>query len=88
MLRFGLINRVVAADQVLPVARAWAERIAANGPLAVQAVKRTVLAASGLPLAQGYELENDAKRLVLGTEDAREGPQAFMEKRPPVYRGR
>ena len=87
-LRFGLINRVVAADQVLPVARAWAERIAANGPLAVQAVKRTVLAASGLPLAQGYELENDAKRLVLGTEDAREGPRAFMEKRPPSYRGR
>ena len=86
--RCGLINRVVAPEQVMPVARAWAERIAANGPLAVQAVKRTVLAASGLPLAQAYGLEDQAKREVLATEDAREGPRAFMEKRPPVYRGR
>ena len=69
-------------------ARALAERIAGNGPLALRAIKRTARAASGLPLAEGFALENQAKAAVLASEDAREGPRAFMEKRPPVYRGR
>ncbi|WP_310462289.1 enoyl-CoA hydratase-related protein [Sphaerotilus sp.] len=85
--RIGLVNRVVAADRVMPVAMGMAERIARNGPLAVQAVKRTVRQASGQPLDAGFQMENEAKRQVLSTEDAREGPHAFMEKRPPVYRG-
>lgn len=86
--RIGLINRVVAAEQVRPVSMAMAEHIARNGPLAVQAVKRTVRQASGQPLEAGFRMENEAKRQVLSTEDAREGPRAFMEKRPPIYRGR
>ncbi|MBU4610867.1 enoyl-CoA hydratase/isomerase family protein [Achromobacter sp. GG226] len=87
-LRFGLINRIVPAADVLPQAMALAQRIAENGPVAVQAVKRTVRESSGLPLAQAYALEDEAKRIVMASEDAREGPRAFMEKRPARFTGR
>jgi enoyl-CoA hydratase len=86
--RAGLVNRVVPAAELMPAARRIAEGIARNGPVAVEAVKRTVVAASGLSLADAYRLENEAKALVMASEDAREGPRAFMEKREPVYRGR
>lgn len=86
--RFGLINQVVPATEVLPRAMDMAHRIAANGPLAVQAVKRTVRETSGLPLEQAYALENEAKRVVMASEDAREGPRAFMEKREARFVGR
>jgi enoyl-CoA hydratase len=86
--RIGLVNRVVPAAEVLPRALAMAETIAANGPLAVQAVKRTVMASSGRPLEDAYGLEDQAWQSVRCTEDAREGPRAFMEKRAPRYQGR
>jgi enoyl-CoA hydratase len=87
-LRVGLINEVVPAAEVMARAMALAERMARNGPLAVQAVKRTVVGASGLPLAEAFLLEDAAKREVLATDDAKEGPLAFMEKREPRYIGR
>jgi enoyl-CoA hydratase len=87
-LRVGLVNEVVPAAQVLERALAIAERIARNGPLAVRAVKRTVVAASGTPLHAAYALEDEARREVLASDDAREGPRAFMAKRAPRYRGR
>jgi enoyl-CoA hydratase len=86
--RIGLVNRVVARDELLPTAERMAQAIASNGPLAVQAVKRTVLAASGKSLEDAYELENEAKALVMASEDAIEGPRAFMEKRAPNFCGR
>ncbi len=85
--RLGLVNRVVPAADLMPAARSIARRICENGPLAVQAVKRTVVASSGQSLKQAYQLEDEAKRIVMASEDAREGPRAFMEKREPVYRG-
>lgn len=85
--RMGLVNEVVPAAQVLPRAQEIARRIAANAPIAVQAVKRTARDTSGLPLADAYLLENEAKRIVMDSEDAREGPRAFMEKREPTFRG-
>jgi enoyl-CoA hydratase len=87
-LRVGLVNEVVTSEAVMPRAMAVAERIARNGPLAVQAVKRTALAASGLALTEAYALEDAAKREVLASADAREGPRAFIEKREPRYQGR
>lgn len=84
----GLVNEVLPGPEVLPRAMQVAERIAQNGPLAVQQLKRTVIEASGLPLEQGWRLEDETKRIVLGSEDAREGPRAFMEKRAPRYTGR
>lgn len=86
--RIGLVNRVVPASQLMPEALSVAERIARNGPLAVQAVKRTVIESSGLPLHDAYRLEDESKQTVLSTEDAQEGPRAFLEKREPNYYGR
>jgi enoyl-CoA hydratase len=86
--RIGLVNAVLPAAQVLPAALAAAARIARNGPLAVRAIKRTVLAASGRPLEQAWALEDEARRLVLASADAREGPRAFIDKRAPRYEGR
>ena len=86
--RIGLINEVVAQEEVIPRAMAIARRIERNGPLAVQAVKRTACAASGMPLTGAYQLENAAKREIFATADAREGPRAFIEKREARYEGR
>lgn len=87
-LRVGLINEVVPAEEVMPRVMALADRMVRNGPLAVQAVKRTVVGSSGHPLREAYLMEDAAKHDVLATDDAREGPQAFLEKREPRYTGR
>ena len=86
--RMGLVNRVLPAADVLPVAMDMAARLAANGPVALREIKRTVRASSGQPLADGYRLEDVSKSVVMATADAREGPLAFMQKRPPVFTGR
>jgi Enoyl-CoA hydratase/carnithine racemase len=84
----GLVNYVVPPEEVLPRAWALATKIAANGPVAISEIKRTVLASSGRTLEEGYVLEDAAKDRVMATSDAREGPRAFMEKRQPAYVGR
>jgi enoyl-CoA hydratase len=87
-LRLGLVNRVLPAAELMPAALALAERIAANGPLAVRTAKQVVVESSGRSLDEGYRLERGAMRQVLGSDDAREGPRAFVEKRTPRFIGR
>ena len=87
-LRMGLINKVVAPEQVMAEARRYADIINANGPLAVQAVKRSVLAGMGLPAEQALEKELEIGIPVSMSEDCREGTKAFNEKRKPVFKGR
>jgi enoyl-CoA hydratase len=87
-LQIGLVNKVVPAAQVMPEARRYAEVIAQNGPLAVQAVKRSVLASLGVPTARALEQELELGIPVSMSEDAREGTKAFKEKRKPVFHGR
>lgn len=87
-LAVGLVNHVVPADQVLPTALNIAQTIAANGPLAVQQIKRTVGRASGSTLAEGFAFEDEAKAIVLNSQDAREGPRAFVEKRTARFVGK
>jgi len=87
-LRFGLVTEVVPADRLLPRALEIAEEICRNGPLAVRAVKQAALQGPDRSLNDGLDLEAELGRQVLRSEDAREGPRAFAEKRPPVYRGR
>lgn len=86
-LRMGLLNQVLPGPEVLPRALELAGRLAANGPVALREIKRTVRASSGLPLEAAFRLEDASKRVVMATADAREGPLAFMEKRPARFTG-
>lgn len=87
-LALGFVNHVVPADEVLAKAMDIAGRIAANGPVAVKNIRASARACQGLPEKDALRLENKYSAPVLATEDAREGPRAFREKRKPVYVGR
>jgi E-phenylitaconyl-CoA hydratase len=87
-LRIGLVHRVVPPDELQAAARALAESLLENGPLALRTAKRAVLEGFDQPLAQGLDLELQLFGSVLQSEDAAEGPRAFTEKRPPRYQAR
>jgi len=86
--RWGLVNRVVPADQVMRKALEFARKIAGNAPLAVQAAKELALRGSSQSLATGLRLEQFVNHILQRTEDAAEGKAAFAEKRPPRFNGR
>jgi enoyl-CoA hydratase/carnithine racemase len=83
----GLVNQVVPQAEVLDAAIALAERIARNGPLALQATKQMVRTAS-TDLERARALATEWQPKVFGSEDAKEGATAFIEKREPVWKGR
>lgn len=85
--RWGLVNRVVEPDELMPTALAYARRIADNAPLAVQAAKELALRSRDVDLATGLRLEQLMLRLLQTSADAREGSDAFGEKRPPRFTG-
>ena len=87
-LEVGLLNEIVPEDELWARALAWARRITANAPLAVQATKESVVRGGALGLEAALEVESAISHRVFATDDAREGPLAFSEKRPPVWRGR
>ncbi len=87
-LEVGLINEIVPADELLDRARDWARRITANAPLAVQATKESVMRGLALDLEAAYAVEQELSGVVFSSEDAKEGPRAFAEKRPPRWAGR
>lgn len=82
----GLVNKIVEPEDLMDEARALAAKIAANGPLAVMAAKE--IAVRAMHLEGPFELEYYISDRVLKTEDAKEGPRAFAEKRTPDYQGR
>jgi enoyl-CoA hydratase/carnithine racemase len=86
--RWGLVNQVVPQDELIETAQRYARRIAINAPLAVQAAKELALRSRDLDLASGLRLEQVMNRMLMATEDAREGPAAFAEKRAPRFKGR
>ena len=83
--RIGLVNRVVTADTLLDTAFAIAERIAANGPLAVKAAKQAVLHGLDRSLKEGLALEGALQKELLQTDDAEERLRAFAARRRPVF---
>jgi len=87
-LATGLINRVVSADQLMETAYDYAERIAANAPLAVSATKQSAVEGLALDLESAYANETRHSDRIFMTEDAKEGPRAFAEKRPPKWQAR
>jgi enoyl-CoA hydratase len=86
-LRFGLINRVAPAVELLGQATALAHEIAQLAPLAIRACLEAVTRGAELPLAEGLALESKLFASLFGTDDVREGTRAFLEKRPPVFKG-
>ncbi len=86
--RIGLVNRVVAPAALLDAARALARQILGNGPLAIALCLQTVHEGLEMPLPAAFEWEASQSGLVTGTEDAREGLRAFLEKRAPRFSGR
>lgn len=84
--QIGLVNRVVPADKLMPAAFEMAEVICKNGPLAVRTAKE--IAVRSLALEQPFVLEKALGARVMNSEDAKEGPRAFAEKRPPKFTGR
>ncbi len=86
-LSVGLVNRITSSDEVMPTARAWAERLTTGAPLTQRAIKESAVRGLSLPLEEGIRMEELLSAHVRKTEDATEGPRAFAEKRPPIYRG-
>jgi enoyl-CoA hydratase len=82
----GLIGRVVPDGSALDSAKQMASVIAENGPLAVQAIKRSVLATRSLAEADALKLELEIGQPIFATKDAREGPRAFAERRKPDFK--
>ncbi|MHB8452898.1 MAG: enoyl-CoA hydratase-related protein [Mycobacteriales bacterium] len=87
-LELGLVNRIVPEDTLLDEARDFARRITKNAPLAVAATKESVLRGLLGTEQEAYRIEAEISQRVFATEDAKEGPRAFAEKRPPVWQGR
>ncbi|MBI3373082.1 MAG: enoyl-CoA hydratase/isomerase family protein [Betaproteobacteria bacterium] len=85
--RWGLINRVVPAGQLMDTALAYARKIAANAPLAVQAAKELALRSRSQNLPAGLRMEQFVNHILQKTEDAKEGRAAFAERRPPNFSG-
>lgn len=87
-LALGLVNRLVEPAEVLPEALRLAERIAANAPLAVAWSLEVARRAHDAPEAELRRHSEEVLRRIAGTEDAREGPRAFAERRAPHWQGR
>jgi enoyl-CoA hydratase len=87
-LRIGLIGRVVPKGEALAEAKKIATQIAENGPLAVQAVLKTLQLTDGLPETAALQIDLEVGSKVFLTEDAKEGPRSFVEKRKPSFQGK
>lgn len=87
-LEIGLINRVVPKGQLLESAQEWAKKLAKKPPFALRMAKMALNAAWNNDVETGMKLETNAWAMTFGTEDQKEGMNAFLEKRKPEYTGR
>jgi enoyl-CoA hydratase len=87
-MRLGLVNRVVPAAQLMTEARAVAQVLAANAPIAMRYIIDAVNKGLEMPFAEGAKYEATLFGLIASTDDMREGTSAFLEKRKPVFKGK
>ena len=87
-LQCGLVSHVVPAEELMDKAHQIANTICERGPLAVRTAKEAIMRGLDMPLDDGLAYEDALMARLMSTEDAREGPRAFAEKRKPNYTGR
>jgi (E)-benzylidenesuccinyl-CoA hydratase len=87
-LRYGVVSQVVPLPELMPKAMELAEVICQNGPIAVRLAKEAACRGYEMTLKEGLALEEKLSDEVWRTEDSREGPVAFAQKRKPEYKGR
>jgi enoyl-CoA hydratase len=87
-IRVGLVNKVVAADQLFVEARKMAKRFADQGAVALRMAKSAINEGIRMDLEAGLRYEHQCLSLLFATEDQKEGMQAFIEKRKPTFKGR
>jgi enoyl-CoA hydratase/carnithine racemase len=86
--KLGLVNTAVPANELIQAAEDLANRILKGAPMSVAFIKEAIKKGIELPLEEGLRLEADLSALIGMTEDSKEGPRAFAEKRAPVWKGR
>ncbi|MEO6028868.1 MAG: enoyl-CoA hydratase-related protein [Candidatus Binatia bacterium] len=86
--RLGLANEVVPLADLMPTAERWARTICECSPLSIQATKQSAYEGLGRPLAEAMSIRYPAATRLYKSEDLREGPRAFAEKRKPIWQGR
>jgi enoyl-CoA hydratase len=86
--RIGLVNQLVPYDQLIPAGEKMAASFLKGAPLALRYIKEAIYKGSEMTLEQGLRYESDLQSMVMQTEDAKEGPRAFVEKRPADWKGR
>jgi len=86
--RIGLVNQVVPYPDLVAAGEKMAGAFLKGAPLALRYIKEAIYKGSEMTLEQGLRYESDLQSMVMQTEDAKEGPRAFVEKRPPNWKGR
>lgn len=87
-LEWGLINKVVPQAELMNTAKEWAKKLAQKPPFALKMAKMSINQAWSCDSDSGLKLESNVWCALFGTEDQKEGMQAFIEKRKPVFKGR
>ncbi len=86
--RIGLVNQLVPYNHLIPAGEKMAQSFLKGAPLALRYIKEAIYKGLDMPLEQGIRYESDLQSMVMQTEDAKEGPKAFVEKRPAEWKGR
>lgn len=86
--RLGLVNKVVPPESLLDEAKKWARTLSQRPPLALKAVKSCVNVGMQMPLSAAIDFEAKEAAILVNSEDRQEGMRAFIEKRPPEFKGR